>query len=1106
MELSVLPIPCDYPRRSCSQSYQKARETIELHQQFYSQLQKFEESEKISLFILLVATLKLILRRYTGQEDIIISSLSQLRNKDQKSGQLTLHPVALRTNLAGEPTVQELLTRIAKTVEEVRENPDNPDSKLVEEFQGDDKSTETPISQVMLVFDKVLFELSEALIADTATDWVILVTEKAKTLKIECLYNNQLFKSSSIKRLLGHFQTLLKGLVANLDQSISTLPMLTAEEQQQLVVEWNNTKKDYPQDQCIHQLIEAQAIKTPEKIAAIFEDRSLTYQEVNEKANQLAWLLQKKGISKGKYVPVLMEKSLELLLCELAIIKVGAAFVPMSPRWPPERIAEILNQLNSEVVLVNQVDSNWASLANWSYLLIDESELTGSQSNLDLLVQLEDPVYIIFTSGSTGKPKGAINQHRGIVNRFVNMNDRYGIQENDVVLFTSACIFDASVWQLFWPLINGMQVVIPDANFNFEPQIIIGLVQRRKVTITDFVPAVFNILVDYLKDNLELCPNLSSLRQLLIGGEQMNSQAIYQFKSLLSEVGITNTYGPTETSIGVIFYEVPSTFTDPIPIGRPLHNIYALILDQHLNPVPIGIPGELYLGGQCVGLGYLNRQELTSSVFIENPFEEIDSDRLYKTGDLVRYLPDGNIEFLGRIDNQVKIRGIRIELGEIESVLTQHPQVKRTIVIPREDRPGDRRLVAYVVTSQEQTTIDELRSFLKKRLPEYMMPSAFVLLETIPLTPNGKVDRRALPSPDLSTEYLEANFVHPRNTLELQLVQIWSEVLGLQSVGVLDNFFNLGGNSLLAVQLMVRMQKQFSKQLPLAKLLEHPTIEKLAAILGSSQTPQPESPLVAINSTGNRPPFFCVHPGGGNVLCYGKLASYLVTEQPFYGLQSAGLNGEREPLEKIEDMATLYVEALQTIQPQGPYYLGGWSMGGLIAWEIAQQLQAYGHEIALLALIDSYPSINNLPEETDDTVLVSMFAKNMGGIFGHKFSIPVDELKQISPKEQLSFVLEQAKRLGILSQEVNEQHLNQALKVFKANCRAMDSYVPQPYSGKITLFRTTDPVALNSAPQWEPLAVGGLEIHEMTGDHYAPVLEPQVQVLAKYLLSHIETI
>ncbi|NES82289.1 MAG: amino acid adenylation domain-containing protein [Moorea sp. SIO2B7] len=887
-------------------------------------------------------------------------------------------------------------------------------------------------------------------------------------------------------------------------ESISTLPILTEEERQQLLIEWNDTKREYPQDKCIHQLVEAQVMRTPERIAAIFEDRSLTYQEVNEKANELAGVLKAKGISKGKYVPVLMEKSLELLISHLAIMKVGAAFVPMSPRWPIERIAEILNQLNSEVVLINQVDSKWSSLSNWSYFVVNESKLIGSKSNLNLPVQLEDPIYIIFTSGSTGKPKGAINQHCGIVNRFFNMNDRYGIQDNDVILFTSDSMFDASVWQLFWPLINGMQVVIPDANFNFEPNLIIELVEKRKVTITDFVPAVFNILVDYLNDNLELYSKLSSLRQLLIGGEQMNSKAIYQFKSFLSQVGITNTYGPTETSIGVIFHEVPSTFTDPIPIGRPLHNVYALILDHHLNPVPVGVSGELYLGGQCVGLGYLNHQELTRSVFIDNPFEEIDSDRLYKTGDLVRYLPDGTIEFLGRIDNQVKIRGIRIELGEIESVLTQHPQVKRTIVIPQENRPGDKRLVAYLVTNQEQTTIDELRSFLQERLPEYMMPSAFVLLETIPLTPNGKVDRRALPSPDLSSKYLEASFVPPRNTLEMQLAQIWSEVLGLPSVGVRDNFFTLGGNSLLAVQLMVRIEKHFGKQLPLARLSEHPTIEKLAAILLSSKDPKPESPLVIINSAGDRPPFFCVHPGGGNVLCYGKLASYLGSEQPFYGLQSVGLNGEQEPLEKIEEMATLYIEALQTIQPQGSYYLGGWSMGGLIAFEIAQQLQARGHEIALLALIDSYPCANNMPKEADDTMLVSLFAKHMGGIFGHKLFIRVDDLKEISSDRQLKFVLEQAKGLGILSKEVSEQHLSQALKIFKANCRAIYSYLPQPYSGQIKFFRATDTVISNSAPGWESFAVGDLEIHEIIGDHYAPVREPQVQVLAKYLSSYIE--
>lgn len=835
----LLSLPTDRPRPKV----QTSRANIE-HFQINSDLTKklkvLSRQSGTTLFMTLLAAFATLLSCYSNQLDIIVGSpiANRKRSEIEPLIGFFVNTLLLRIDLEGDPSFSELLTRMRHVALDAYAHQDVPFEKLVEELQPERNLSYNPLFQVMFILQNTsqprleLPGLILTLEMENVTanfDLTLSIEETEQELVASWEYNTDLFDAATIKRMVGHFQTLLEGIVANPQQPVSAIPMLTASERNLLLVEWNNTKKEYPHDKCIHQLIEAQVEQTPERIAAVFEDKKLTYLEVNQKANQLACLLREKGIGKGKYVPVLMERSLELLLSNLAIMKVGAAFVPLDPMWPIGRIKEILSELNSEVVLVSQTKPHWEALTNWSCVVVDEQELTDSQSNVNVPGSLEDPIYVIFTSGSTGKPKGAINKHRGIINRFFNMRERYGYQENDVILFTSAHVFDSSVWQLFWPLTTGARTVITSPSFGVDLHQIITLIEDEKVTITDFVPSVFNILVDYLAAHSELRRKLHSLRQLLIGGEAMSSKAIYQFKSYFPSVGITNTYGPTETSIGVIFHEVPSAFTEPIPIGRPLHNVYVLILNKHLNPVPVGVTGELYLGGECVGLGYLNSETETRSVFIPNPFAEIDSNQLYKTGDLVRYLPDGTIDFLGRIDNQVKIRGIRIELGEIEAVLAQQPGVRQTVVMVREDNPGDKRIVGYVVPNQELVpTIQELRSFLKKKLPDYMVPEVFVMLDVLPLTPNGKLDRRALPAPDTCQRSLEEGFVAPRTPTEEILATIWVEVLEVEQVGIYDNFFELGGNSLLATQVISRLREAFQIELPLRSLFEEPAIANLA--------------------------------------------------------------------------------------------------------------------------------------------------------------------------------------------------------------------------------------------------------------------------------------
>ena len=581
----------------------------------------------------------------------------------------------------------------------------------------------------------------------------------------------------------------------------------------------------------------------------------------------------------------------------------------------------------------------------------------------------------------------------------------------------------------------------------------------------------------------------------------------------LKDCTLHNQYGPSESHVVTAFDLTGSASSWPVlpPIGRPIDNTQIYLLDRNLQPVPIGVPGELYIGGICLARGYINRLDLTKERFIPDPFNDDPEAQLYKTGDLARYLSDGNIEYIGRIDNQVKIRGFRIELGEVETVLAQHPAVQENVIVAREDNPGNRRLVAYVVPDREQVpTTKELRHFLRERLPNYMVPSAYVILDTLPLTPSGKVDRRALPATDKSKSGLEEEFVAPHTPTQENLAAIWSEVLGLEQVGIHDNFFELGGHSLLAVRLMSKIQQQFQKNLPLATLFQNPTIEQLASLLGSSVNTQ-SSILVPIKTSGNQPPLFCIHPVGGNVLCYADLASHLDRDYPVYGLQSLGLDGQRQTLTDLEEMASHYLEAIQQIQPQGLYHLIGWSMGGVIAYEMAQQLKAKNESVALLTLIDSYaPTVIPLPsEEIDEAIIVNHLAQHWEGIYGKKLDISLEKLRKLDPDEQVKHLFDQAKQQAIFLPETEMKQMLDLWEVFKSNTMAVCHYQPKPYSGSILLLnasKTPPEVIEDPTHGWGSLVLDDMQTHTITGDHYTIMKAPQIACLAEKLNNHLKLI
>jgi amino acid adenylation domain-containing protein len=1115
---SVLELPTDRPRPPV-QTFRGAHQSMPLSKELSEALANLSKRENVSLFMTLLAAFQILLYRYTGQADICTGTPIANRTRLEIKGLIGffVNTLVLRTDLSGNPSFLTLLSRVREVALGAYAYQELPFEQLVEELQPARFLSHTPLFSVMFVFHNVPLIPSELPGLTVSPYWVETCTAKLDlTLSFENTrpgliglwkYNTDLFDAVTIARMAGHFQTLLEAIVANPELRISSIPLLTEAEEHQIVVEWNNTQTDYPRDKCIHELFEASVEQHPGAIAVVFEDKQLTYRELNARANQLAHYLQSLGVGPEVLVGICVERSLEMVVGLLGILKAGGAYVPLDPAYPKERLAYMLADSQVRVLLtqeklLGEMPENKARVicldSEWNRL----SQL--SSKNLVSRVKPHNLAYVIYTSGSTGKPKGVMVQQDSVLNLLTALEKAIFIARPDSglrVSLNASLAFDASVKQLIH-LLHGRTLDIVPQPLRFDGSALLSYLLQHQIDVFDTTPSQLRLLI-----SAGLLGDDAAPRCVLVGGEPID-ESTWITLAQADKTNFYNVYGPTECTVDATVANLKMAGLKPT-IGRPLANTEVYILDSQLQPIPIGVQGELYIGGAGVARGYLNRPELTEEKFIPNPFSDEPGARLYKTGDIARYLPDGNIEYLGRTDNQVKIRGFRIELAEIESLLAQHPDVCAAVVIAREDTPGDKRLVAYVVPFQEPApTWSDLRRFLQEQVPEYMVPAAFVILEALPLTANGKIDRRSLPAPDTYHLSLETSFVPPRSTLEMQLVQIWENVLNVYPLGVRDCFFERGGHSLLAVRLMAIIHQQFGKYLPLASLFQNSTIEHQANLVLQQTDSQPSSPLVAIQTTGSQPPFFCVHPVGGNVLCYFELARHLGKEQPFYGLQSAGLNGEQGPKTSIEDMAAYYIEALQAIQPSGPYYLGGWSLGGIVAFEMAQQLRFRGEEVALLALIDSYaPAVINWYEEMDEASLLVHLARDMGGLFGKELPISADELQQFAPEEQLNYILERSKNLNILPPEVSLEQMRHLMRVFQANREAMLSYIPQPYPGKIALLSASEKplqVKLDPTQGWGELATGGLDIQPIPGDHYAILRDPHVQLLAQQLATNLK--
>lgn len=846
-DLPVLNLPTDKLRPPI-QSYVGKTFDFILDRQTSEGLRELSKQATITLYTTVLAGFGVLLSRYSGQEDIIIGSPLTTRDLTEFESLVGcfINPIPLRMDLSGNPTFREVLQKTYEVVLEALEHQDFPFAVMLERLELVRDRSRSPLFQVTFAWDKfsqaldktnqsrLIVEYLNSEMRGPDCDIKLVIFDTGTSLKGKWTYNTDLFEEKTIQNLTNHFKTLLTAIVNNPDTPIQTLLLLTKAEKQQILIEWNNTKKDYPTEQCLQQLFEQKVQKTPNAIAVVYEHQQLTYRQLNECSNQLAHYLRELGIKPDVLVGICVERSVEMVIGLLGILKAGGAYVPIDPDYPSERIAFMLEDANVPILLTQNRLVSQLPIKDTQVICLDEEKFDNYPQSRPLTeVQSNNLAYVIYTSGSTGKPKGAMNCHQGIVNRLLWMQETYQLDDRDRILQKTPFSFDVSVWEFFWPLITGARLIIAEPEGHRDSAYLVKLIHEQEITTLHFVPSMLQIFIQ--EPDISRC---SSLKRVICSGEALPYDLQQRFFDKL-DCELHNLYGPTEAAIDVTYWQCePNHPLKKVPIGRPVANTQIYILDPYLKPVPIGVAGELHIGGIQVGKGYLNRSELTQEKFIVDPFEDKPQSKLYKTGDLARFLSDGTIEYLGRIDHQVKIRGFRIELGEIEAALTEHEQVKEAIVLAKEDKLKNQSLVAYVVPICPQIgekiknqlysqLVPQLRSFLGQNLPEYMVPNVIMLLESFPLTPNGKVNRRALPIPDNSLLVESKNLVEPVTPTEEILLTIWREILNLE-LGVTDNFFDLGGHSLLGVQMIARIRDIFGADLPLRKLFEKSTVRELS--------------------------------------------------------------------------------------------------------------------------------------------------------------------------------------------------------------------------------------------------------------------------------------
>ena len=922
---------------------------------------------------------------------------------------------------------------------------------------------------------------------------------------VRLLWNTARFHAGSIENLAVGFEHFLASAAENPSAAVKELPLVGKQELSKVLYEWNSTTLEYPRDRCIHELFEEQAARTPDGTALICGSERISYDRANRMANVLAERLVKSGVRAEEPVAICLPRSNELVIGILGILKAGGTYVPLDPAYPKDRSLYILEDSKARVLVTDSKLNAGKPFGDVNAVLVDDlwSGSDRDPGNPVRRASSSDLAYLIYTSGSTGKPKGVAIEHRSAVALIAWAREAFSDRELSRVLASTSVCFDLSVFEMFVPLSCGGAIVMSENLLRLP-----ALPAADEVTLVNSVPSVINEL-------LKTGTLPDSVRTVNLAGEPLTDALVGRLYAIETVERVNDLYGPSEdTTYSTHAVRKPGDVT----IGRPIPNTQAYIVDNNLQPLPAGVPGELCLGGDGLARGYYRREELTAEKFVRNPFSRDPAARLYRTGDLARFRPDGSIVYLGRFDNQVKIRGVRIELGEIEAALLSHAAVKESVVTAFERGPGNKDLAGYVVlegpgSADPQDILDHI----KHSLPQYMIPSELIVLDAMPLTPNGKIDRKALPEPSGDKTDADREIVGARDETESRLIEIWEAVLEVRPVGVGDNFFKLGGDSLQAVHMFAEVEERFGKNIPLATLFEADTVEKLAGIIRQDGWAAPESSLVPIQPNGTRPIFFCFHARGGNVLFYRDLARHLGDDQPFYGIQARRLGGRQVGHATVEEMAEYYIQEIKTLQPEGPYYLGGTSFGGLTAFEAAQQLHKKGDKVALVALLDT--GTPDYPKYLSDTrgfrsrlySALRRIEHHRDTLAGFNWSERIDYVKGKAGSFRLRYrrkIVNGYKKLVRRFYKSRGKSLpKNYIQIEDQIGRAGQIYKPRVYPKDVVLFRASkQPLGIvpDETLGWRDLVGGELEITEVPGHHGSIITEPFVRILAGELAGAID--
>ena len=1095
----LLNFPTDRPRVRDLQLKSGAKPTSDYCSESFTvspntwrDLTVIARTEQVSLAVLLLSAWQVFLYRYTEREDLVVG----WANYRSPNGATNILPV--RTLVQGEQKFKELLIanqqQIAKSTNYLKKDL----IQIVEEIE-----LANPVLQILFQFNS-LSNLGEVIEKKRPQSELKLnITESDLDLSGKIEYDSSLFNSATVCALVANYQVLLGSIVSKID-TVNSLTLISEREKEQVLFKWNQTESPSSK-QAVHQLFAAQVQQNGDGVAVVCREQQLTYSELNQKSNQLARYLQKKGVGKGTLVGLCIERSLSMVIAVMAILKAGAAYVPLDITNPPARIAFILEDAKVEI-LVTQA-SLLPKLPKVKQTICSDRKQEEIEqeatADLDLSCNLEDLAHVVYTSGSTGKPKGVMLTHGNLSHYACSLQQAFEITPADVYLHRGSIALIVSARQLLMPLAQGATVVVLTPEETKDPLEFFALIKRRGVTIVDHVPSFWRNLWGILEQQTQdfrdrLLDN--QVRLVAAGGEQVTPEIYQCWRQIFrAEVKLANIYGQTEGTGVVTVYPIPDVELGfkSLPVGSPIPNMKVYLLDKNLQPVPIGVTAEIHISGAGVASGYLNRPELTQDKFIANPY--VLRERLYKTGDLGRYLANGSIQFLGRSDRQVNINGLRIELGEIEAVLSQHPLVQEAAVVVGENKLGE-TILAYIVPSPKaRPTAAILRSYLLEQLPAYMIPRTFDLVSEFPLTTSGKVDRRAL-----SALEREPTVVAPRDRLEAEVVAMLQTILGIKTVSVEADFVELGGNSLLAARLVTELEHKYGHKISLAKIFQASTPAALAMLIDHDVTSDYPPSFVPIKQGNSQPIVFCIHNLGYGLEFYRPLAKYLGDSVTLYGLSSSFDDASDKPhFRDIRNSAAYYAKHIQRLQPQGAYHLLAVSFGGVIAYEIAQILLAQGHEVKFLGLLDSYcPKQNAVYESPPVKERLS----------GHLQRIRTKGLSHIArriqwrinySRDNILYGLYQVDwiRDRLIDPTSRSYAQMEYLQQRKEHQQVNQGYEIQPYPGKITLFRAADDA--NPKRGWQELALGRISTYDIPGEHIGMLQEPMVQTLAAKILPEI---